>query len=411
MSNNSLLIIGFIWPEPKSSAAGSRMLQLILEFQKQGYKITFSTTAKKSKNAFNLQSISVDVKSIELNSSSFDDFIKVLQPNIVLFDRFMTEEQFGWRVAEHCPNAVRILDTEDFHGLRKGRAEALKNKEVFSIKHLHNDTTKREVASIYRSDLSLIISEAEIDILVNDLGVKEELLYYLPFLLHPTSDEDALSLPSFENRQHFITIGNFLHPPNFDSVLYLKNEIWPQIRKALPSTQLHIYGSYESQKVTQLHNEKDGFLVKGFTDSVDEVMQTARVCLAPLRFGAGLKGKLIDAMQNGTPCVMTSIAVEGMFASYNANGLVSDEPYDFANKAVTLYNDCSQFSTFQNNGFIILKERFNVNRFSAKFSNKIHNILQNFQQYRQRNFTGQLLMHQSLQSTKYMSKWIEAKNK
>ena len=171
----NLLIIGFVWPEPKSSAAGGRMMQLIETFQSNNYTITFASACAKTNNAFNLESIGVSQKSIALNSGTFDDFIKELNPNIVLFDRFMTEEQFGWRVSEHTPNALRILDTEDLHGLRKGRQQAFKENTPFDKTYLFSDTTKREIASIYRSDLSLIISEAEMEILKNDFKVNESL--------------------------------------------------------------------------------------------------------------------------------------------------------------------------------------------------------------------------------------------
>jgi len=89
MTHNKLLIIGTVWPEPNSSAAGSRMLQLISLFQSENYQITFVTACAKTKNAFDLSSIKVEQKHIELNNSSFDDFIKQLQPTVVLFDRFM----------------------------------------------------------------------------------------------------------------------------------------------------------------------------------------------------------------------------------------------------------------------------------------------------------------------------------
>ena len=197
MHNNNLLIIGFVWPEPKSSAAGSRMLQLIKQFQKQGYTITFATTANVSNRAFNLESIEVSIQNIELNNSSFDAFIKLLNPTIVMFDRFMTEEQFGWRVAEQCPNALRILDTEDFHGLRKARGEALKANRTLTIEDLQSDITKREIASIYRCDLSLIISEAEMEILTHQFKIDSRLLYYLPFLLAPIDEASISNLPNF----------------------------------------------------------------------------------------------------------------------------------------------------------------------------------------------------------------------
>jgi hypothetical protein len=131
----TLLIIGFVYPEPNSSAAGSRMLQLIQAFQDNDYRITLATTCKKSDNAFDLKSIGVTVVEIQLNHSSFDAFIKSLNPSIVLFDRFMTEEQFGWRVAEHCPDALRILDTEDLHCLRKARQKAFYSNKTIEGDH------------------------------------------------------------------------------------------------------------------------------------------------------------------------------------------------------------------------------------------------------------------------------------
>ena len=322
----------------------------------------------------------------------------------------MMEEQFGWRVAEQCPDALRILDTEDLHCLRKGRQLAFKDNKPFDESYLFNDIAKREIASIYRCDFSLMISEVEIEILKTQFKVPDNLLLYLPFLLEEISESSIKKLPAFDERQHFITIGNFLHEPNYNSILYLKESIWPLIKKQLPKAELHIYGAYASQKVNQLHNKKDGFLIKGFANDVNEVMQNAKICLAPLRFGAGLKGKLIDAMQNGTPCVMTTIAAEGMFGSSQPNGFIIDSPEDFANKAVKLYESEFDWKTYQNNGFAIINKRFQKNEFLEHLYSKIDIISQNLSSHRRNNFTGQLLQHHTLQSTKFMSKWIEAKN-
>ena len=413
----NLLIIGFVWPEPKSSAAGSRMLQLIEQFLKQGFEITFACAAKTSPNTYDLSQLGVKTQTILLNDASFDEFVTNLQPDVVLFDRFMVEEQYGWRVAEQCPKALRVLDTEDFHGLRKARELALKAGVEVTIEHLQNDTTKREIASIYRCDLSLIISEAEIDILTQQFKIDDNLLYYLPFLLEPIEEEKISSLPTFEERQHFITIGNFLHPPNYDAVLYLKQVIWPSIRKQLPKAELHIYGAYESQKVMQLHNNREGFLIKGFAENVNDVMQQAKVCLAPLRFGAGLKGKLVDAMQNGTPCVMSTIAAEGMFDDWRSlsevevNGFVEDRPEVFAQKAVELYTNADIWKAKERNGFKVLNQRFDKANFKDEFAQKIEDLSIGIKRHRQNNFFGHILQHQTLQSTKYLSKWIEEKNR
>lgn len=408
--DKKLLVIGLVWPEPKSSAAGSRMLQLIEHFLKQGFDITFVSAAKTSPNTFDLSQLGICTQTIRLNHSSFDDFISKLNPNVVLFDRFMTEEQYGWRVAEQCPNALRVLDTEDFHALRKGREMAVNQNTELTTKLLQNNTAKREIASIYRCDLSLIISEAEIEILTSQFKIDKSLLYYLPFLLTPLSEETISQSPTFEERQHFITIGNFLHPPNYDAVLYLKQTIWPLISKALPKAELHIYGAYESQKVTQLHNEKEKFLIKGFAEDVNSVMQKAKICLAPLRYGAGLKGKLIDSMQNGTPCVMSNIAAEGMFGNLEPNGFAEDNIEMFAKKAVELYSIEALWKEKATKGFKVLNIRFNKSDFANELDTCISQLQNHLKLHRQNNFIGQVLQHQTLQSTKYLSKWIEEKN-
>ncbi len=408
--NKQLLIIGFVWPEPKSSAAGSRMMQLISFFQTQGYHITFASACAKSDNAFDIETLGITKKTIQLNDSSFDDFIIELQPSVVIFDRFMTEEQFGWRVAEQLPNAMRILDTEDLHFLRKGREAAYRKHEEFSNVHLFNDFAKREIASMYRCDLSLIISKAEMQLLENRFQMPKQLLFYLPFLVEPISEVTQQQLPSFENRDHFVTIGNFIHPPNYDALLYLKETIWPKIKQKLPKAELHNYGAYGAQKVEQLHNQKEGFLIKGRADNANTVIGSAKVLLAPLRFGAGLKGKLFDAMQNGTPYLTSKIGAEGILDADFLDPVVADHPDTFVDYAVNCYTDKDLWIKLQQNGFKILNENFDKSIYETAFSKRLESLIQNLQQERALNFTGQMLMHHTMQGTKYMSKWIELKN-
>lgn len=411
MLKKKLLIIGFVWPEPKSSAAGSRMMQLIALFKEANYSITFASACAKTENAFNLETINVAQASIELNKSSFDEFIKQLCPDVVLFDRFMTEEQFGWRVSENCPNTLKILDTEDLHFLRKGRHKAFKESTVFSDTYLYNDIAKREIASIYRCDLSLIISEKEMEILNSKFKIDNALLEYVPFLLNEVYGQKISKLKQFEDRRHFITIGNFLHEPNYNGVLYLKETIWPLIKQQMPKAEMHIYGAYASQKIQQLHNAKEGFFIKGFAEDVNNVMRKARVCLAPLRFGAGLKGKLVDAMINGTPCITTDIGAEGIYGDLPPNGFVENSPEEFAKKAIELYQNEILWTEKQKNGFSIINNRFNKGYYTQAVINKVESVVNSLEEHRHANFIGSMLQHHLLQSTKFMSKWIEEKNK
>ncbi|MGY8924943.1 MAG: glycosyltransferase [Flavobacteriales bacterium] len=407
---STVLIIGYVFPEPNSSAAGTRMLQLIDFFINQNYTVVFATSCKKSTNAFDLESLNVQVVEILLNHSSFDFFVKDLNPEVVLFDRFMTEEQFGWRITENCPDALRILDTEDLHFLRKTRQQSISSSSGSANDFDLNDIAKREIASIYRSDLSLIISEAELKILIDKFKIDCSLLLYLPFMLDLNENPEQKQHSSFSERTDFVSIGNFLHPPNSDVIFYLKNDIWPLIKSQLPQANLHVYGAYDTQAIRSMHNKKDGFLLHGYVEDAFEVVNSSRVLLAPLRFGAGLKGKLILAMQCGTPAAMSTIAAEGMFGSDQPNGIIEDDPSLFVKKCIDLYTQESLWTEYQNKGDAVLKSRFNKLDHQLKLKERISLIQSTIQSHRSDNFIGQLLAHHQFQSTKYMSRWIEVKN-
>jgi glycosyltransferase involved in cell wall biosynthesis len=408
ITNKRLLIIGFVWPEPNSSAAGGRMMQLISLFQDQGYQITFASPALDSDFMVSLADFGVEKVAIELNNSRFDLFLKELQPNVVLFDRFMIEEQFGWRVADNCPDAIRVLDTEDLHCLRLARQNAFKAKRTFEIADIvMENLAKREIASILRSDVSLMVSEYEMEVLQSIFKIDPSLLYYLPLLV----DSVDLNPLLFEQRQYFVFIGNFLHQPNWNAVQYLKESIWPLIRNQLPAAVLEVYGAYPSQKVFQLQNEKEGFLIKGRAENAKQVICGAKVLLAPLRFGAGIKGKLLEAMEYGTPSVTTSIGAESMRGTLDWNGSIEDDPQQFADAAVKLYQDEIIWKQCQQNGFAIIMQRYLKKLFEDGFVKQLYFLKLNLDKHRNDNFLGQMLYHHSMQSTKYMSRWIEEKNR
>ena len=410
-ANQRLLIIGTVWPEPESSAAGSRMMQLIEFFKKNEFQITFVCSASNLEFSEDLKKLGIKTVSIKINDSGFDRLIQDLKPDVVLFDRFMTEEQFGWRVSEHCPEALKILDTEDLHCLRYARHQALKNGKEFSTEDLYSNEARREIAAIYRCDISLIISKFEYELLKDFFKIEEEILHYVPFMFEELDSNHHSHIPKFEERKHFISIGNFLHEPNWDAVRFLKEDIWKLIRTELPEAELHIYGAYTSSKVEQLHNERDGFLIKGRANNAEDVFKQSRVLLAPLRFGAGLKGKFTDAMKFGTPSVTTEIGAEGMKTSQGWCGELGETPDDIAKKAVQLYSDKSGWYEAQKTGFDILNQLFNKAEHQLNLKTKIESVTENLKDHRKRNFIGSMLLQNTLQRYKYMSKWIEEKNK
>lgn len=419
-----VLVIGYVWPEPRSSAASGHVMQILEAFLEQGWDITFSSPAGPGEHKADLTALGIREVPIELNNSSFDTFISELAPDIVLFDQFMMEEQFGWRVEKHCPDALRILETSDLQSLRHARHQRLKDRlkindeqtdftELFAPA-LHEefqlmastDLAKREIAALYRCDLNLMISEVEIDLLVEEFGLPRQILHWCPLMI----DLPDTAAPGFQERAHFLSIGNFRHAPNWDAVLWMKTTLWPLIRARLPRAQLHIYGAYTPPKATALHNPAQGFHIMDWAEDALEVMSAARVCLAPLRFGAGIKGKLVDAMLCGTPSVTTPIGAEAMHGDAPWPGAIALDASTFAEQAVQLYEDPAPWQQAQIQSSAVLQQRYQRSVHGPRLINRIADCRQHLAQLRNDNFTGAMLRHHTLKSTQYMAQWIEAKN-
>lgn len=420
-----VLIIGYVWPEPRSSAAGGHMMQIIESFLQRGWHITFSSPAGIGEHKADLASLGIDEVGIELNNSSFDTFISQLAPDIVLFDRFMMEEQFGWRVEKHCPAALRVLETSDLQSLRDARQQQLKarlkssadlddfsslfapaRRDTFE-QMANTDLAQREIAAIYRCDLSLMISEYEIDLLVEHFNVPKALLHWCPLMV----DSVPATFVPFEQRQHFLSIGNFRHAPNWDAVLWMKTTVWPLIRQQLPGAQLHVYGAYTPPKATALHNPAQGFHVLNWAEDALEVMSHARICMAPLRFGAGIKGKIADAMLCGTPNVTTPVGAEGMHGELPWAGAIEQSASAIAAAAVHLYQNAEAWHQAQQHGQTLLAQRYLQASHGPALVECIERCRTGLEQHRRNNFTGAMLRHHQHKSTQYMAQWIEAKNR
>ena len=129
--------------------------------------------------------------------------------------------------------------------------------------------------------------------------------------------------------------------------------------------------------------------------------------LAPLRFGAGIKGKLIESMRHGVPSVTTPIGAESMHGELPWNGSIEDDALTFANAAVVLYTDSQKWQTAVDNGNQILEVRFTKR--DNGFITKLEELYLELEVHRKQNFLGNLLHHHQFQATKFMSKWIELK--
>lgn len=408
-----LLFIGHLWPEPASSAAGYRTLALLKALRKD-YQCHFASAAEQSEYCADLEALNIQSHQIKLNDASFDQFIQDLKPQLVFYDRFITEEQFAPRIHEHCPEAINILDTQDLHFLRRARQQAVNKKQAIE---LHSDDAIREIAAILRCDLNLIISTYEMQLLIDEFKLSPALLHYCPFMLN-IDNINSQKHSGYNKREHFVMIGNFLHPPNWDAVQWAYQSIWPKIRQKLPATELHIYGAYPSEKVMQLHKPDKGFIIKGRAKNAIDTLSQYRVNLAPLRFGAGIKGKIADGFIAQTPCVTTPVGQEGMADKLPWGGRVSDtsantseNSQQIADKAIELYTNQPLWVQSNKNALTIIHKQFDYHQHAADLLQRISSLQSDIITHRKTNFYGQILRHNLFRSQYYMSKWIEEKNK
>ena len=159
-----------------------------------------------------------------------------------------------------------------------------------------------------------------------------------------------------------------------------------------------------------MHKPKEGFYVMGRVKDLKSVMRTSRVLLAPLQFGAGIKGKLIDAMKNGIPNITTEIGAEGMHKGMPWNVAITNDCDAVAQAAITLYYNTDEWHEAQQNGVSIINQLYDKDVWEEKLMAHFEVLQNRLDAHRDSNFIGGLIQHQTLASTKYMGKWIEAKN-
>ena len=344
--------------------------------------------------------------------------------SLVIFDRYHTEEAYSFHINNHCPHAIRVVDMQDMHSLRQGRKSVVEQsrdesswdcitKATQYIPSNQDTMLLRELASIHRSDLTLVCSSHEYKLLTDVYQIPSTKLCMAPFWVSSKPQTTTRQQTILEERRDFCFVGGFRHGPNVDAVQQLQKYLWPRIRQRLPKARLHIYGAYCPPPIQQLHNVSSGFLVHGYADSLEVALSDKRIMLAPLRYGAGIKGKIVDAWKFGLPVVTTSIGSEGIMPPGNDNnhnwgGIVSNNIGEFVEGAIRLYTDSESWKKAVTNGNAILSNQFDESQFDT-ISQAWKDAARNRESRRRDDYFGSLLWHQTARSTEYFSRWIECK--
>jgi O-antigen biosynthesis protein len=268
----------------------------------------------------------------------------------VMLSRHHIASEFLPLVRRHAPDAGVIFDTVDLHYLRESRGADLARHAA--LKKSAERTRGQELQLIRGSDITLVVSPLEKQLLAEDApGARVEILSNL--------HEIAGSGSRYAQRKDLVFVGGFHHPPNTDAVRWFGEQVFPLIRQRLPEVRFHCIGSDPPDHILALGNQP-GIEIHGHVPDLSPYMDDVRIAVAPLRFGAGVKGKINLSMAHGQPVVATSCAVEGMYLRDETDVLVADDAQAFAAAVVRLYQDEAMWNRLAANGLENVRRHFSL---------------------------------------------------
>lgn len=332
MAKRRVLVLDHCTPTPDQDAGSVSLYNIMMLLRDMDFQVTFipeDNFLYVADYTPALQRAGIEalyspwVQTVEQHLQEFGgryDLVFLFRPTVV--------ERNLSLVKKYSPQAKTLFYTHDLHYLRMTREaqlddDAKKTRAAEAMK-------MREFAAIEAVDRSILVSTAERELLENE--IPDARLAVFPLILDIPGTQTA-----WEQRKDIVFVGGFQHTPNIDAMLYFCHEVMPHLRSLLPGARLFVVGSKPPQEIQTL--QSDDIIVTGFVDDLNSLLERVKVSVAPLRFGAGIKGKIGTALAAGLPTVATSLAAEGMGLTDEENILIADEAEDFAKAIARLYND------------------------------------------------------------------------
>ena len=350
---------------PNIDGGSLRMYHLMAILNDLSYRVTFVPsfpyswppyTSRLQKDTEHLQKSGVEVPP----TSTMNPVEDHLQRNgeryaiVILGEEYVAAKHIA-SIRKYCPQAMIAFDTGDLHYLRHYR-EARVSGNVRALRRALQSKT-RVLAVAREADCTFVVSPVDKAILERDCP---DVRAYVISSIHEVHG----SAKPFADRQDMLFIGSFQHAPNLDAVNYLVDEIYPLIRKETACRRLYIIGGDPPVSIKSL--SCSDIIVTGYVPDLAQYFDNCRVSVAPLRFGAGVKGKVLTSMSHGVPVVASSIAAEGMYLTDGKDVLVADNPIDFCDAVVSLCEDESLWNDLSKNGANVVSEHFSFRAVRAK---------------------------------------------
>lgn len=269
--------------------------------------------------------------------------------DVVVLSRITTACHLADPVRRYCPDATLVFETMDIHFLRMEREAALMGSE--RLRKEAQATRRLELDAITRADVALVHSTAEQEMLARETPSAN--VAVLPYILEAQGRG-----PGFETRRDLVFIGGFLHRPNVDAVVWFAREVFPLVRRQIPEARFLVVGSSPTEEIQALAS--DDVVVLGYVPDLRPLLDACRLTVAPLRYGAGYKGKVAMSMAHGVPVVLTPIGAEGMELEHEGQVLIADDPAGLAAAVVRLYRDAALWERLSRASLEFVTERFSA---------------------------------------------------
>jgi O-antigen biosynthesis protein len=347
-----VLVIDWAVPVPSRDSGSLRLFTILQILRGLGYKVTLlpGDLVARTPDTERLQSQGIEV----IFSPYITDIRSFLRTeasryDVIVLCRMGVAEKYIDTVRRSAPNSFTIFDTVDLHFVRIERQGRLFGDQE-TMKQAEG-ARKRECRLASLADLTLVVSAVERETLLRELpSARVEVLSNIHEVREP--------IPPFSARRDILFIGGFNHPPNADAVLYFADAIWPVVRKELPGVRFFVLGANPPDELQRLHEVN--IIVTGNVANAAEYFQHCRISIAPLRYGAGVKGKITQSMSYGVPAVATPVAAEGTHSAHEENMLVASSAEDFAKAVVRLYTDEALWVKLSRNGLANVRENFSL---------------------------------------------------
>jgi O-antigen biosynthesis protein len=361
MSAGRVLYIDADSPTPDQNAGSAYSLNIIRILNEFGFRVTFvpdSNFKYRGKYTDTLQAMGVEAIYAPFYHNVRDLLIdKNGNFELVVLCRVEIASQYLDLVRQLAPRARIVFNTVDLHFLRELRgAELLDKPELFARAR---STQRAEIASIGKADATIVLTNEEADIIRHEAPCA--LIHVIPLVPDPDKlRRDAPLNATFSARSGLIFVGSYQHAPNVDAVTYFVKSIWPLVRQRVPTAVFRIVGSGMTPEVQALAG--NGIEVIGFVDDLDAVLAQSRVAVVPLRYGAGMKGKILTSLRVGLPTVSSSIGSEGFALTPGEDILVEDDPSMFADAVIRLYTDEAMWTRLSQKELEFARKNFSFDR-------------------------------------------------